>query len=244
VRDYWLSLLREALAYGIDGLTVYLNRFHPFVLYEEPAVQSFQATHGEDPRDLPEDDPRWVQHCADYVTGFLRQVRALVDERPGRVLAVTFYGGPSKYDASEGWHPIQYNCDVETWIREGLADYLFPTQYPWPSYIEKWSNMAQGRVRIWPDLMPSRQPGEKFAAQAKSYYEAGADGICLRDAERRAPSISEWAVERYLGHRDMLDHLIQEAPTYYRRVPLKYLMGFATRYSFNNFGAIDPLAPV
>ena len=244
VQDYWLSLLREVLAYGIDGVTIYLNRFHPFVLYEEPVVESFQAAFGDDPRELPEDDPRWIQHCADYVTGFLRRVRALLDEKPQRVLALTFYGGPSKYDASEDWHPILYNCDVETWIQEGLADYLFPTQYPWPSYIKKWSEMAGGRVHSWPDLMPSNQPGEKFAEQAKMYYEAGADGICLRDAERRAPSTSEWAVQRHLGHREILDYLAEQAPAYYRRVPLKYLMGFATRYSFNNFGAIDPLARV
>jgi hypothetical protein len=242
VQDYWLSLLREVLAYGIDGVTIYLNRFHPFVLYEEPVVESFQAAFGDDPRQLPEDDPRWIQHCADYVTGFLRRVRALLDEKPGRLMALTFYGGPSKYDASDGWHPIQYNCDVETWIEEGLADYLFPTQYPWVSYIKKWSEMAGGKVHIWPDLMPSSQPGEKFAEQAKMYYEAGADGICLRDAERRAPSTTEWAVQRHLGHREMLDYLIEQAPAYYRRVPLKYLMSFATRYSFNNFGAIDSLA--
>lgn len=73
------------------------------------------------------------------------------------------------------------------------------------------------------------------------YYEAGADGMCLRDAERRAPHLSEWAVQRHLGHRDMLDYLIQTAQSYYRRVPIKYLMGFATRYSFNNFGGLDPL---
>ncbi|MGQ9599677.1 MAG: family 10 glycosylhydrolase [Anaerolineae bacterium] len=242
VREYWLSLLREVLAYGIDGVTVYLHRFHPFVLYEEPVIQSFQAAFGEDPRCLPEDDPRWIQHGADYVTRFLREVRALLDEKPGRILAVTFYGGPSKYDASKDWHPIRYQCDVETWIREGLADYLFPTQYPWVSYIRKWSELAQGRVHIWPDLMPSNQPGEKFAEQAKMYYDAGADGICLRDAERRAPCVSEWAVQCRLGHREMLDYLIEKAQTYHQRVPLKYLMGFATRYSFNNFGAIDLLA--
>lgn len=243
VRDYWLSLLREVLDYGIDGVTIYLNRFCPFVLYEEPVVEAFREQFGEDPRQLPEDDPRWLQHCAGYLTGFLREVRALLDEKPGRLLAATFYGGPSKYDPPEGWHPIRYNCDVEGWIREGLVNYLFPTQYPWVSYIKKWSELAQGRVHIWPDLMPSNQPGEKLAEQARRYYEAGADGICLRDAERRAPHLTEWAVARCLGHRELLNRLIEEAPGYYRRVPLRTLMGFAMRYSFNNFGGIDPLAP-
>ena len=46
VRSYWLSLLREALAYGIDVVTIYLYRFKPFVLYEEPVVASFREKYG------------------------------------------------------------------------------------------------------------------------------------------------------------------------------------------------------
>ncbi len=242
VRAYWLSLLREVLDYNVDGLTVYFHRFYPFVLYEEPVVTAFQDKFGEDPRLLPDDDARWIQHCADYATQFVREVRALVDEKPGRQMAVTFYGGPSKYDPDpDNWHPINYNCDVETWISEGLADYLFPTQYPLVRLIKQWSQLSQGRVHIWPDLSPGQQLGEQFARQAQRYYDAGADGLCLWDAERRTPRISEWAVQSRLGHRDMLDTLIQQAPTYWRRVPIKYLMGLATRYSFNNYNAVDPL---
>ena len=241
VRQYWLSMMREALEYGIDGLTVYLYRFKPFVLYEEPTIQAFIDEYGEDPRELPEDDPRWIKHCAEYVTTFLREVRALVDERPGRELAVAVYGGPSQYDKGPDWDPIQYNCDVDRWITDGLVDYLFPTQYPLVRLIEKWSKLAKGRVKIRPDLMPSEMAGEEFAKLAKMYYDAGADGICLRDGERRAPHITEWAVQSRLGHRDMLDYLATTAPSYYRRIPLKLLHGFATRYSYNNFGSIDPL---
>jgi len=107
--------------------------------------------------------------------------------------------------------------------------------------IEKWSKLAAGRVKIRPDLMPTSQAGEDFAKQAKMYYDAGADGICLRDGERRSPCITEWAVQTRLGRREMLDHLAQTAPSYYRRIPLKTLHGFATRYSYNNFGSVDPL---
>ena len=241
VREYWISLMREALDYGLDGLVVYLNRFKPFVLYEEPTVRSFREKYGEDPRELPEDDPRWIAHGADYVTTFLKEIRALLDERPGRELGVVHYGGPSQYDKGPGWHPIHYHCDVERWITEGLVDYLFPTQYPLVELIEKWSELAAGRVKIHPDLMPASQAGEDFAKQARIYYEAGADGICLRDGERRSPHLTEWAVQCRLGHRDRLEYLERAAPSYYRRVPLKTLNGFATRYSYNNFGSLDPL---
>jgi hypothetical protein len=242
VRQYWISLLREVLDYGVDGLTIYLHRFCPFVLYEKPVVETFLERYGEDPRDLPKEDPRWLEHSADYVTRFLHEVRALLDEKPGRELAVAFYGGPSKMDRDpKNWHPIKYNCDVETWIEDEVVHYLFPTQYPRPELIGRWSQLARGRVKIWPDLMPRHQPGEEFAKQAKIYYEAGADGFCLWDAERRAPRISEWAVECRLGHREMLDRFVEEAPSYWRRIPIKYLMGLATRYSFNSYDFVDPL---
>ena len=237
VRAYWLSLLREALEnYDLDGLTIFLHRFKPFVLYETPVVEAFQAQYGEDPRQLPEDDRRWVDHTAGYTTQFIREVRHLVRERPGCELAVTFYGYPSKYDNFERFDPIYYTCDVDTWLREGLVDYLWPVQGFIPELIAHWRSLSP-TVRIWPDLMPRAQPGEAFAQLAKQAYAAGADGFILNDSERRAPHISEWAVEQLLGHREALDMLIGEAPGYYRRRLIKNLMGYATKYSFNNFGA-------
>jgi hypothetical protein len=237
VRQYWLSLLREALDnYALDGLTLYFHRFKPFALYEPPVVADFQAKYGQDPRELPETDPRYVQHCADYVTTFVREVRALLAEKPGRELAVTFYGYPSKYDNFERFDPVYYNCDVDTWLREGLVDYLWTVQGFIPELISHWRSLSP-TVRIWPDLMPRAQPGEDFARLAKQAYAAGADGFILNDSERRAPHISEWAVERLLGHRELLDDFIAEAPGYYQRVLIQTLNGFATRYSFNNFGA-------
>lgn len=236
VRQYWLSLLREALDhYDLDGLTLYLHRFKPFVLYEAPAVEAFQARYGEDPRQLPETDARWVQHCADYVTTFVREVRALVRSKPGCELAVTFYGYPSKYDNFERFDPIYYNCDVDAWLREGLVDYLWPIQGFIPELLSRWRSLDPG-VRLWPDLMPRTQPGESFARLAQQAYAAGADGFILNDSERRAPHLSEWAVERYLGHLELLDDFVAEAPAYYQRVLMKTLGGFATRYSYNNFG--------
>lgn len=236
VRAYWLSLLREAQEnYDLDGLTLYLHRFKPFVLYEPPVVEAFMAQHGEDPRTLPEDDPRWIAHTASYTTAFVREVRELVREKPGRELAVTFYGYPSRYDTGSTFDPINYTCDVDTWLREGLVDYLWPVQGFIPELIARWRALDP-RVRIWPDLMPRTQPGEDFARLAQQAYAAGADGFILNDSERRAPHISEWAVESRLGHRELLDEFIAEAPGYYRRRLLQTLNGFATRYSYNNFG--------
>ena len=235
VRRYWLSLFEETLAYGIDGIQLHLNRSAPFVMYEEPVVVSFQEKYGEDPRGLPENDPRYVAHSAEYTTQFIREVRELLDRQPGRELGITLYGRPHKYDkVKEGFHPIRYNCDVETWIREGLVDYLMPSPRLDLDLLRKWRELAGDRVHIWPDLMPRTQPGEMYAKLAQEYYEAGADGFCIWDGERRPPHISEWAAVQRLGHRDLLDWIRQEAPSWYRRVPMKRLMGFSVKESFHD----------
>ncbi|MEZ5275083.1 MAG: hypothetical protein R3F07_01730 [Opitutaceae bacterium] len=252
VRRYWLSLLRETLERDIDGVVLYFHRFHPFVLYEEPVVAAFRDRYGEDPRQLPEDDPRWIGHCAGYVTQFVREARQLVNEFSGRTLGVTFFGCPTRYDRRfkdekdfgstrhqpipGGFDPVVYTCDVKTWVREGLVDSVYPMGHVDPELISALRAIGGAGLSIWPDLMPRAQPGAAFVRLARSYYEAGADGYCLNDAERRTPRLSEWAVQRRLGHRDRLNQLEEEAPTLYRRHELKTLMGYATRYSFNNFG--------
>lgn len=242
VQDYWISLLREALEYDIDGITIYLHRFVPFVLFEEPVIESFKGKHNEDPRDLPENDPRWIQHCADYVTGFLKEVRKVVDEKPGRKLGISLYGGPSQYNNTPDWHPIQYNCDVERWIEDGIAHNLFLLQHPKVDYVRRWVELGKGKVNIFPDIRPDAANGESYAWLAKKYYEAGVQGLNFGDSERMVPQLTDWEVIKRLGHRDRLEDLDRLAEGYYRRVPLKTLMGFSTRYSFNNFGGIDPLA--
>lgn len=235
VREYWISLFRETLAYGIDGIQLHFNRSAPFCMYEEPVVASFKEKFGEDPRDLPETDSRYVLHCADITTQFVREVREALDEKPGRELAITIYGEPHKYDpVRENFHPIRYNCDVERWIEEKLVDYIMPSPKINLDLIRKWREMGGDRLHIWPDLMPRTQPAEAYAALAQKYYEAGADGFSFWDGERRPPHISEWAAARLLGHRDQLDRIQKEGPSWYRRVPLKMLDGFSAQESYHD----------
>ena len=230
VRAYWLSLLRETLDYGTDGVQIHLNRSEPYVFYEQPVVRAFQEKYGEDPRRLDVEDPRWVAHSASYVTQFLREVRALVDEKPDRSLSVTISGRDNGAEA----HYEENHCDVETWLREHLVDYIMATPYLHESLIRKWRAIAGDGVHIWPDLMPRAQSAASYARLAKSYYAAGADGLCLWDGERRTARISEWAAVRQLGHIDGLDQVVEQGPSYYRANPLKTLGGFDVKWSFKD----------
>jgi hypothetical protein len=230
VRRYWRSLLRETLDYGTDGIQLHFNRSEPYVFYEEPVVQAFQEKYGEDPRKLSVEDPRWLVHTSGYLTTFLREVRALIDEKPGRELSVTLSGRSNGREV----HYEENQCDVETWIHEGLVNYIMTTPHLHPSLLKKWREIGGENLHIWPDIMPRSQTAASYARNAKKYYEAGADGLCFWDGERRTARISEWAAARRLGHVKQLDRLIEEGPSYYRASDLKYLGGFDVKWSFKD----------
>jgi hypothetical protein len=171
-----------------------------------------------------------VAHSAGYVTQFIREVRALLDEKPGRELGVTISGRENGGEA----HYSENHCDVETWLREHLVNYIMATPYLHASLIAKWRRIAGDSVHLWPDVMPRAQSAASYAKLAKAYYAAGADGLCLWDGERRTARISEWAAVQRLGHIAQLDRLIQEGPSYYRGVDLKLLGGFDVKWSFKD----------
>ena len=302
VRQFWLGLLREALEYDIDGITVYFHRGIPYVLYEKPSVDAFIEKYGVDPRPLGEDDPRWQEHVAGYVTQYLREIRELVDEKPGRELAVLHKGISLKGRADqqvasvlvdeasgalldavkgvvqkktdhyvdgeaqlrstiknimqdvsrdlfddifesktahsenlsdyEGY--ISDGFDVETWIKEGLINYLMPDQGTDLSFIKLWRKLGGNKLHIWPSLMPRRQSGQSYIRQAETFYEAGADGFIVWDSERRHPNVSEWNILKYLGHNEEFDILRRLAEETFKTVPLRIVRGMTTVHSFRD----------
>jgi len=140
VIEYRLALIRELLAMDVDGF--YLVVCHPVVGYEEPARSSFAARHGVDPLELAEDDPRWTEHKARFVTDFFRKVCALVTaerNRTGRQIETIIEGqighpglyipnGPSEEEPGwpnmPGWARMPATIDMETIARERLVDVL------------------------------------------------------------------------------------------------------------------------
>jgi hypothetical protein len=231
VRKYWLTLLRETLEYGTDGVTLYLHKGLPLTGYEEPVARSFQEKYDIDPRKLtnwlPHDpymkeDPRWQAHSARYYTQFIREVRSLVDEYPGRELAVVF--------RMKNARTPRHYFDVETWLKEDLVDYLLPSSNDNPDLelVKKWRRIGGEDFKIIYRL----NSDENFAVEAKMHYEAGADGLSIWDSERQHAKIGRWTQIQKLGHIEQLDRLIKESKYYYRRVRLKILDGLSTKYSY------------
>src|SRR5213594_1801179 len=140
VRERYLAMFREALGYGVDGIAVIFTRNFPFVGHEAPVVESFRKKYGLDPRALrPPDDEKFFAHQASYVTEFLREIRALLDDEGKRrgqrlVLAVAIGGNPPAHPYQPSLPgmrraTLEFGWDVPRWIADGLADYT--VLHPW-----------------------------------------------------------------------------------------------------------------
>lgn len=129
VRAFKLGILREAAERDIDGINLDFLRHPPCFGYEEPLIIAFKATHGQDPREIAADDPRWLQLRADSMTGFLRDVRKLLDEagaKKNRHLGLSARVDWKQY--------LAHGCDIDTWLKEGLLDYLVIAQHTLGGY--------------------------------------------------------------------------------------------------------------
>ena len=213
VRSYLVGLLEQATSLGADGAVIIYPRSAPFVLYEDPVIKDFQDLHGIDPRTLPENDERLIALHSEYMTRYMRELRAAMDrvgEKLGRRLALSAISFGTESDNRLA------GLDLETWIREGLLDHLSP--YPYgrsktPVGIETafFRSIAQGTAcKVYPNVMPRHMPSSEYRKLAKFYYDEGADGLLFWDTYQRHDGSSQWETMRRLGHREELAQVLTE----------------------------------
>lgn len=118
-RQYKADLAREMIGrYDVDGLVIDLGRRgSPGRTdswgYLPPIVSAFHRETGLDPRDLPNDDPRWQRFRARYVGLFMRDVRDAVDDQDRDVELVMMF--PADQPLSAHW-------DARGWAERGWID--------------------------------------------------------------------------------------------------------------------------
>ena len=124
VREFKLSILREAVERDIDGINLDFQRHPTFFSFEAPMLKAFEEKYGEDGSKVAADDPRWNPVRATYMTEFVGQVRQILDEagkKKGRHLGLSV-----RID----WQKYQFwGCDIESWLDQGWLDYLVVGQY-------------------------------------------------------------------------------------------------------------------
>ncbi len=125
VRAYKVRTVRALVeATGVDGVLLdYTRYFGNTAGYSDVIVEAFRSAGGKDPLSLPTDDPAWVKFRADYVTAFVADLRAALDDlRPGlKIIACT---NPDPRETLRG--AMQ---DWATWVDRGLVDGLVSMIY-------------------------------------------------------------------------------------------------------------------
>jgi hypothetical protein len=184
VVEYRLGLLDELLSFGVDG--VYLTA-NSCVGYEEPVTESFIEQHAVSPWDVPEDDPRWVEHTRGYFTDFLRQVSRLMDRhrrRSGWELDLVLEGqgseprdqGPEPgWPMVPAWTSIPPFMDIESIAREGLVN-----------GVSLWTFKEIDRLR--PRLPPDIKIATRYRYSEEVFTRANLR-TRMKEAEKRGVSL-------------------------------------------------------
>ncbi len=218
VQDHLIDVYREALQRGTDGAGFLFHRGMPMMLWEEPFRQRFFTEFGEDPRQVAEDDPRVFQLRAKIVTGFIRKIRAVLDETSaGRgdadhrlKLAVSTFA--TRDDNRK------FGLDVERWIEEKLVDQIgiawfafhtsgLKTKSGDTSYYESITNGTD--VKIFPFYVGWKMPSAEVLLQNVARdYDQGADGIAIWDPNQfvnwQSGKQPYWPLVSKLGHRQRI----------------------------------------
>jgi hypothetical protein len=254
VRDFYVQMMREWVQeYRADGVNLLFSRSYPFVYYEQPVCDEFQRQFGQSMLSLPPGDERAQQVRAGFLTLFLREIRAMLNEvgdAQGRRIPACYLvpvhnsppNAPEQAHQSALAECLFNALDVAAWIREGLVDYLGVHLHVYGPHdgtavqpaIREFTEMARGTAtRVFVDVYPRRMPPRQYRAIAMSYYAAGADGLAFWDSFGRYYRASEWAFVRRLGHCHDLHRWQGKGDDYYRVTHLRRLDRFVMDREFS-----------
>ena len=214
VRQFVYSIQEEIVrTYPVDGICLLYNRRLPVIGYDAPLVESFRAKHGLDPRQLAENDPRWIAHSAAVLTGFMAELRRRMQaegarrRRPIAITAVVMGSPEENYG---------YGLDLEAWVQHGLVDTLIPysSARGGDSHVPSWTDptAAEFFVRLTKgtpcklalNLMPRGITPEDYKRRADALYRIGVENLYFWDCFDRINFDPSWTTLTRLGHKEEL----------------------------------------
>jgi HEAT repeat protein len=223
----------HVLETGYDGLVLftysenfqfrYLDEFG----YSPPVVDEFKRRHGVDIRREPFDKAAWAKLKGEYVTQFLRELRAAL-ARHGKKICVQLE--PLDVDLPMHWRPDAGNhepsagsiqMDWRTWAREGIVDELCVFAPGNDRSLKRVVDGCRGtpvRVSTYNQGGAGLLPGVKQVAGR---------GQSLESACRREPEIQKLPVARRI-------ELLKEGDVYVRRCLLREVAGGRLRTGIGN----------
>jgi len=245
VRQHIYGILREVLAYQPDGIEIIYFRGLPLMLWEDAFCKQFREKYGEDAKKVPEDDPRLYALREEIMTGFMRDIRKMMDDvqkKQGRKQRYELSASVVHNEADNR----KYGLDVERWVKEGLVDRIgifpaaFHTDTRKPMELDWFYRITKGtNVGVYPMMIGWKLPSAKQAlVDAQKYYKGGAAGIIFWDpsstdfynpgpsqgSARKSytnPGRTYFPLASRLGHVDALPELEAEDRPKSKFIPLK-----------------------
>ncbi|NLY02866.1 MAG: hypothetical protein GXY83_42980 [Rhodopirellula sp.] len=246
VRNHLIGVMREVLTrYQPDGIEIIYFRGLPLILWEEAFCRQFQDRFHDDAKAVSEDDPRLFELRCEILTGFMREVRAMLDA------AQKSQGRRERYALSASVvhtreDNLRHGIDVEGWVKERLVDQLGVFAWAFhtsrrPMDLEWFLEISEGTgVEVYPLMIGWKLPGARETLeQAREYYEKGAAGILVWDpnpvgffsagagysaahaGSYNRPRDAYWPIVTRLGHRDEIRSRLEEGQPVPTHVPLK-----------------------
>ncbi|MEZ5344965.1 MAG: family 10 glycosylhydrolase [Pyrinomonadaceae bacterium] len=243
VREHIYSLLREIMAKKPDGIEIIYFRGLPMMLWEDAFVEQFRKKYGADAKAVPENDRRIFELRGEIMTGFMRDVRKLLDEAQkehGRREPYLLTASVVHNEADN----IKYGLDVERWVKEGLIDKIsifpaaFHTDTSKPMELDWFRRITKGtKTQFYPIMIGwNLSSYEDAMASARKYYDAGSGGLTFWDpyptgTYRPRPPQREksyryavpgyWQLVSRMGHDGELQKLEAEKRPAAKYIPLK-----------------------
>lgn len=203
VQEHFLAFYREALQYDIDGLNLIWIRALPAMLFEEAFMAPFEREYGARP--VRADDPRVLPFREKLMTGWLRRVRALLDQTGaarGRRLELSL-----TVPATEAVNR-EHGLNPAALARAGLADlFLVDGSLQVRSHEERLANIdldyfRQACAETACGFLPKMSDAtfdDAFVGYYRNAMARGAAGVFLWDG---TASWRSWNNIRQLTDRD------------------------------------------
>ena len=225
-RRFVIDMLLEVAQHPIDGVCILYNRRPPLVDYEAPLVDGFKAAYGEDPRQLADDDPRWLAYRGRALTEFHRELREALDDLAREQGRERITVSACVLNREEN---LQNGLDLKRWVEEALVDTLIPytdvpdldsTAMAWEeeAAVRHFVDLVEGtECQLALNVMPRHMSPEAFRRKAASLYAQGVENLFFWDSagpSGRANFSASWNALRRLGHRgEIAEWLRQGEPS-------------------------------
>lgn len=243
VREHIYGLVQEVLEHQPDGIEIVYFRGLPLMLWEDAFSNRFKEKYGADAKQVSEDDPRLYELRCEIMTGFMRDLRNILNEVQKK------QGKKERYELMASvvhneYDNKKYGLDVERWVKEGLINKIgifpsaFHTDTRKPVDLEWFAKITKNtEVEFYPLMIGWRLSSYKDAiTEAQKNYTAGAAGIVFWDpfptgtyTPRPPPqthyyrrrSLTYWSLVSRLGHTENLAELEKDKRPENKYYPLK-----------------------